>query len=287
MIKQIILFGSAHLLYACATEVKNFYKEAVVLQIIDTAYRSMYKKYVEEFGCVNVLRKKEEAFLYLDSIKQQTYLLSVNNPYIFPPVICENPWLTLINLHHGLLPRHRGRNVEAWTIYNMDKSGGITWHYISPGVDTGDIICQRAIQTSEDMTSWKLLKACEGLALDALREELLPLENLDRTAARRQDYPRTPPKKASDIPNGGYLDVNWNWDKYMAFLHAMDYSGLCVLGRPKIILDGRTYTIKRYKAHKIEPREDSVDLRPLDKGKYECVLLKGDHSLTLYLSQDA
>lgn len=284
-IKQIMVFGSAHLLYACAREVKQFYKDAVELSIVDTAYTPMHTKYIMEFGDANVLKctKKDEAFLYLKGIKQPAYLLSVNNPYIFPIGICENPWLTLINLHHGLLPYHRGRNAEAWTIYDMDKLGGITWHYISPGIDTGDIICQRAIKISEDMTSWKLLKACEGLALNALREELLPLENLDRTNAHQQNGPQIPPKKASDIPNDGYLDINWNWDKSMAFLRAMDYNALHVLGRPKVILGNRIYVIRSYKAYKSEFNTDNVELRPLAGGKYECVLSKGDHVLYLCL----
>lgn len=285
-ILQIIVFGSAHLLYACAREVKNFYKDAVDLKIVDIAYTPLYKNSILEFGDVKIFRKKEEALLYLEDVKQPTYLLSVNNPYIFPPGICKNPWLTLINLHHGLLPYHRGRNAEAWTIFDMDELGGITWHYISPGIDTGDIICQRAIKISEDMTSWKLLKICEGLALNALREELLPLEKLNRTNAHRQDTLRMPPKKASDIPNDGYLDINWTWEKSIAFLRAMDYSALCVLGRPKVILENRTYIIGRYKAYRSERNKDSVELRPLDRKNFECVLSKGDHAMTLYLRSD-
>jgi len=54
------------------------------------------------------------------------------------------PTYGTINLHPSLLPDYRGPNPWFWMYYNMDKTGGMTVHYIDEGEDTGDIIYQAA-----------------------------------------------------------------------------------------------------------------------------------------------
>lgn len=283
-IKQIILLGSARLLYACAREIKRFYPTGIEVKVIDSAYTPMNRKYVPEFGDTGSMKGKEAVFSYLKGVQQPSWLLSVNNTYILPRELCENPQLSMINLHHALLPLHPGRNAEAWTIYDMDILGGITWHYISPGIDTGDIICQRSVRLTEDMTSLNLLKVCEELALQSLREELLPLENLDRSKAYRQDHSCLQPKKAVDIPNDGCLDLTWDLQKSFAFLRAMDYGALHTLGRPKLLLNGTIYTVSTYRVEAGTFPGGRAEVRPLDGGQCEYVLHEAGRSLKLRLT---
>lgn len=47
-------------------------------------------------------------------------------------------------------------------------------------------------------------------------------------------------------PNNGYLNLNWNLHKTMAFLQAMDYGPLKMLGEPKLKYDDDIYTWDRY-----------------------------------------
>ena len=48
-------------------------------------------------------------------------------------------------------------------------------------------------------------------------------------------------------PNDGYLNLNWTLHKTMAFLQAMDYGPLKMLGEPKLKYDEDIYTWDRYK----------------------------------------
>lgn len=50
-----------------------------------------------------------------------------------------------INYHPSLLPKYRGGTAINWAIINGEKETGVTIHYIDAGVDTGDIILQRAV----------------------------------------------------------------------------------------------------------------------------------------------
>lgn len=49
-----------------------------------------------------------------------------------------------INFHPGLLPYNRGTNPDVWPFID-GTPGGVTIHYVDPGVDTGDIIGQREV----------------------------------------------------------------------------------------------------------------------------------------------
>ena len=53
--------------------------------------------------------------------------------------------LGFVNFHAGKLPYYRGRNVINWALINGESEIGITAHHIDEGIDTGDIILQRAL----------------------------------------------------------------------------------------------------------------------------------------------
>ena len=50
----------------------------------------------------------------------------------------------LYNIHFSLLPAYKGMYTSAEPILNSEKSAGVTLHRIDDGIDTGDIIAQKA-----------------------------------------------------------------------------------------------------------------------------------------------
>lgn len=70
--------------------------------------------------------------------------------------LIKKPLLSLpkygfINVHPSLLPNYRGMSPQHWPIINGEKESGITCHYVDDGIDTGDIIVQRAVTLTDDM----------------------------------------------------------------------------------------------------------------------------------------
>jgi methionyl-tRNA formyltransferase len=57
----------------------------------------------------------------------------------------------VINLHISLLPYNRGADPTLWSVLE-DTPAGVTIHYIDEGVDTGDVIAQRAVELTDDDT---------------------------------------------------------------------------------------------------------------------------------------
>lgn len=172
-------------------------------------------------------------------------MFSINNPYIIPERVCVNQNLTMINLHHSLLPKHPGRNAEAWTIYEQDVLGGISWHFINQGIDSGAILYQKEIAITKDITSLKLLRLCEKTALDSF-DIFLPLDRIERMPVIEYKGKRELPKKAIDIPNNGLLELNWSVDKCLAFLNALNYGGIDVLGLPRVEYQNTYFIVKKY-----------------------------------------
>jgi methionyl-tRNA formyltransferase len=71
--------------------------------------------------------------------------LSIAYNQIFRAPVLGLPRFGILNFHAGMLPRYRGRNVINWAILNGEREVGVTAHFVDEGIDTGDILLQRAV----------------------------------------------------------------------------------------------------------------------------------------------
>lgn len=89
----------------------------------------------------------------------------------------------IINVHTGLSPYYRGGQAAFWALYNREPEYiGVTVHYISKGIDSGDII----IQGRPDINSADNLCAIEcKLAITAARLLSKAISLIERNADKR------------------------------------------------------------------------------------------------------
>ena len=73
-----------------------------------------------------------------------------------PKEVWEIPNRGTINLHTSLLPNYRGAGPINWVLINGEKTTGITTFFINDKIDTGDIILQKEINITENMTAAQL-----------------------------------------------------------------------------------------------------------------------------------
>lgn len=59
----------------------------------------------------------------------------------------------LFNIHFSLLPKYRGIATSVWPLLHDDREGGVTLHWIDPGIDTGDVIAQRSYPIGPETTA--------------------------------------------------------------------------------------------------------------------------------------
>lgn len=97
---------------------------------------------------------------------------------IVPRAVCELWHKKIINTHPSLLPHYGGKGmygvkVQQAVMRAQEKYAGCTVHYVDSGIDTGEIILQKAIDVDYSLTPWELgglvFKEENKLLVDAIQ----------------------------------------------------------------------------------------------------------------------
>jgi methionyl-tRNA formyltransferase len=100
-------------------------------------------------------------------------VVSVSCPQIFGRELLELPRLGCINVHSALLPHYRGVLPTFWVLAEGEERTGVTVHYMTPGIDGGDILAQAGVPIAPDETLRSLMRKCKtvaaGLVLETVR----------------------------------------------------------------------------------------------------------------------
>lgn len=86
--------------------------------------------------------------------------------------VLELPRLRCLNVHASLLPRYRGASPIAGAILAGDRETGVTIMLMDEGLDTGDILSQRAIPIAQDDTTATLSEKLSKVGAELLLETL-------------------------------------------------------------------------------------------------------------------
>ena len=261
-IQKVYVLGSGTLAYECAKYAKeretDFNTEVYLFEMAKKKSIGLEKKAMAA-GIAYQYMERKQVYDLLCAEKAEVLLVSAINEFIIPKRVLERENITAVNLHQALLPVHPGRNAESWAIYEEDEKSGITWHLMQVEVDAGDIICQKEIPLDETITAYQLFQKQIMVAKEAFIEiyESLICKTAKSYPQERKDNVRM--HKSSEIPNEGYVNPDWNGKKLSAFLRAMDYSVLKVLGNPKIIYNNQTYSIGKYQISTTQAEESKIE----------------------------
>lgn len=257
---KIIILGSGKLAYQCAVESGKYIENVEVLEYKVTD-STILQKLCQKDGISYACCDKPQLSRRLREECEKSLVVSAGNTYLIPGEIIEKENLTIINWHNALLPGHKGRNAEAWSIFEGDHVTGVTWHRIAEDVDAGDIIVQKEIEIDSGTTALALFKkqcAVGAQLFGELLEELLQ----DKCVFRKQE--KTDKEQmhfSNEIPGGGYLDTDWSIGKISCFLRAMDYGALQLLGDMHIKWQDEVYSFRKYKITETPEAADGITLQ--------------------------
>jgi methionyl-tRNA formyltransferase len=132
----------------------------------------------------------------LRSLDPDLGILAWWNRLIRKPLL-EVPRLGFLNFHPSFLPHDRGKHYNFWTLAE-ETPFGVTIHWITEGVDDGDIAFQRPIAKSWTDTGETLYARCQ--------EEMVVLfrDNLDRIWAG--EIPRIPQPEGGSFHRADELE---------------------------------------------------------------------------------
>jgi len=130
---------------------------------------------------------------FLDHLRalQPDVIISVSCPQIFREDLLAIPRLGCINVHSAMLPDYRGMLPTFWALANGEERTGVTVHYMSPGIDGGGIVLQRAIPIAPDETLHSLMAKSKAVAAELI------LEAIARFRAGPVDGMPNPPDEGS------------------------------------------------------------------------------------------
>ena len=124
-----------------------------------------------------------------------------------------------VGFHASLLPANRGRAPVNWAILRGEKVTGNTMIMLDPGVDTGDIIDQRAIAIGLADTCATVYERVGQAGAEMLTQHLPAL--LAGTAPRRPQFGSVEPPLPKRTPEMGILDWSWTADEVHDWVRAL------------------------------------------------------------------
>lgn len=253
---KMIVLGSGKLAYQCAVAGKKFLSSVSVLEykITDS---TVLQKLCEKEELPYLCCEKDQLYGCLMEETEKTLVVSAGSSYLIPKNVIEKENLMIINWHNALLPRHRGRNAEAWSIYQGDPITGITWHCLTESIDAGDIIAQEEIPIDNSLTSIKLFQRQCDLGFRVFERILEPLLSDQCSFIRQAELAEEQIHFSYEVPNEGWLDIGWDFEQISRFLRAMDYGALHLLGEMRVQWQGKVYSFNRYKIEE-EAAPDAV-----------------------------
>ena len=221
---------------------------------------------------------KKELASYLNKIEEKTLIISASNNFLFSASLVNKDHITIINFHNALLPEDPGRNAPTWVISMGEKQTGITWHYVTAGVDEGNIIIQKSCEIEDDMKAYELTERLMDLAGEAFRESFADIV-AQSVKARPQGFdPRRRMYRSHEVPSEGFFELTQRPENIYRLLRSVDYGKNDIFPPMRTMIDGHEAEILRYRKITPDKRREGDDFLYLQlednnllKIKYRCI----------------
>lgn len=286
---KVIIIGSGQLAYKCAKETKKYLENVRTYELKLTESTILEKMCLRDnIFYENINKEKLTEYLLLE--QETTLIISAGSTYIVPRNVIQKDNLSIINWHNALLPYHKGRNAEAWSIYEGDEMTGVTWHYIVEAVDEGAIIAQCQIKIDKKVTSLSLLKkqydcgyaVFQDILPDLLQKEVKAVNQLQWIDKIKHLFDQTSEKLhySYEVPNQGYFDCTWRFEKASCFLRSMDYGSLYLMGKMYVIYKNEQYSFYKYRIEEINIPEHEPGTILMNE-EFDLIIYYGENRITL------
>ena len=151
-------------------------------------------------------------------------LLNVHSLHILPKDVVRAPRIGSFNLHPGPLPEYGGLGAPSWAIYNGETRYAVTLHWMTAGLDDGDIAYQHWFDLDETTTGLKASTQCAKFGL-GLVEQLVGQARQDPTQIPRQPQGNGERRlyRRSQIPGDGVVDWSQSASQIERLVRASSY----------------------------------------------------------------
>lgn len=193
------------------------------------------------------IEDKKELAGHLHKLQEKTLIISVSNNFLFPKELVEKENITIINFHNALLPDYPGRNAPSWVIFTGEKESGITWHYVTAGVDEGNIIIQKNCEITEDTKAYELTEKLMEIAYEAFTSCFDAVME-ERAQTRAQEFAKDRRMYRSyEVPADGFFTLTQDAADIYRLLRSTDYGKNDIFPPVRTMIEGKKAEILRYR----------------------------------------
>lgn len=193
------------------------------------------------------IEEKKELTAHLGAMTEKILIVSASSNFLFPKELVEKENMTIINFHNALLPDYPGRNAPSWVIFMGEKKSGITWHYVTAGIDEGNIIIQKCCEIGADTKAYELAGRLMEMAYGAFTECFDDVvKERAGTEAQHHDSERRM-YRSYEVPGDGFFEMEQEPESIYRLLRSMDYGKNGIFPPAQTILNGERVEILRYR----------------------------------------
>lgn len=219
---KILYIGTREMGYRCLKLLLQGYKQQLVA--VYTLDESLAPKIAGYKAFDDLMKGTEIPFHKIKDINDPKIVEGIKQ--YAPDLIVQVAWSQIINqdilkvpklgcvgFHSSPLPKYRGGSPVNWGLINGEKEWGITFFYLEPGVDHGDIITQKKFAISMEDTCKTVYEKCTNAAVEILNEYLPKIQAGEAPRIKQDDSKATIFKRRK--PEDGLID----WNKTSEQLH--------------------------------------------------------------------
>ena len=153
-------------------------------------------------------------------------IITMSFNWKIPAEVLAVPRFGAINVHDALLPRNRGMNAIGWSLRRGDPEVGLTVHYMTPELDDGPILAQRAVPLTDADDIDTVLPRLAAVGPQVLEEALQRVAGGDPGVPQREE----------DATYVGRFEEAWkylDWSRSARDLHLQVRSWLGTRDAPR------------------------------------------------------
>ena len=168
--KRVVFFGSIGLEKRCLEEIV-MQEDVELLGVCCTQLTSTWR---EDESVYTFSKKNSIPILSFEEVEELSPDIgfSVRYDKIIPQTTIDSFKQGIFNTHGGILPEYRGSYCNINALINGEEEYGVTLHYISQGVDAGDVVAIKKVRVEEMDTGFSLYKKSEELCYEVLQENI-------------------------------------------------------------------------------------------------------------------
>lgn len=155
------------------------------------------KKYQESPSIEDLAKKHHIPIIHANDLSNVDFLNKINDmkpdlvlcfvSQILKKSVFEILGNKVINVHGSYLPEYRGPAQYYWYLHNEDPTFGVTVHYMTTGLDTGDIILQKRYEYDSNISAYKLHYIMSDKLGDLFNEFLSEFEISNEIQSQAQE----------------------------------------------------------------------------------------------------